>query len=134
MVIVHNNTVESVTPDVGHGVHIRDRMKRLEADPRRAESLKRARARLGGWIANEPSAPPSSRLAALRLKTGMSQQQLADALGTSQSAVARMEKGNGNHTMDVVRAWAKALGVTPNDLFDAFEACQKGSQAETESL
>lgn len=130
-VVVHNNSVEVLMPEGWHGgVPIRDRMRRLEANPKRAASLARARTRLGTWLGNEPDAPASSRLAALRLRAGLSQAQLAEALGTSQPSVARMEKGTGNHTMDVIRAWAKALNVTPNDLFEAFEAINVGAAAE----
>lgn len=129
-VFVHNNDVEVLMPEPRHGVAIRDRMRRLEVNPKRVAALARARQRLGTWLSNEPEAPASSRLAALRLRAGLSQAQLAEALGTSQPTVARMEKGEGNHTMSKIRTWAKALNVTPNDLFEAFDATNADAAAK----
>jgi UDP-N-acetylglucosamine 1-carboxyvinyltransferase len=47
---------------------------------------------------------------ALREKTGMTQAQLAKSLGTSQSAIARMEDGEQNFTIEMLEKVSMALG------------------------
>lgn len=53
------------------------------------------------------------RLMLLRKKRRMSQRELAKKIGTSQSAVARMETGNMNMTIETISRVATALGVRP---------------------
>lgn len=53
----------------------------------------------------------------LREKRGLSQKQLADALGIDQSAIARWETGANEPTAFNVRRLADILGVAPGDLF-----------------
>jgi len=45
----------------------------------------------------------------LRNKKGLSQKELAERMGTSQSAIARFERGNINPTLEFVSRLAKAL-------------------------
>ena len=45
-----------------------------------------------------------------RLEKGMSQKQLADKIGTRQSAIARLESGNTNPTIAFLEKVSKALG------------------------
>lgn len=132
VVIAHNSEVQPVLDAPINGVLMEDRMRRLEANPQRAASLAKARSRLGKWLTSEPEATATSRLAGLRLRAGLSQAQLAATLGTSQPTIARMERGTGNHTMDVLRAWAKALGVTQNELFDAFDTVASHNSESSE--
>ena len=40
----------------------------------------------------------------------MTQAQVAERMGTKQSAVARMEAGHGNMTLDSIRRYAQATG------------------------
>ena len=45
-----------------------------------------------------------------RLKKKMSQKQLADRVGTKQSAISRLESGNSNPSVNFLSKVAKALG------------------------
>lgn len=47
-----------------------------------------------------------------RLEKGMSQKQLAEKIGTKQSAIARLESGNSNPSVAFLEKVAKALGGT----------------------
>src|SRR3990172_7316212 len=51
------------------------------------------------------------QLTRLRLLKGWTQQQLAERVGTSQSAIARLENGNASPTLRFVRRVANALGA-----------------------
>jgi transcriptional regulator with XRE-family HTH domain len=57
-----------------------------------------------------------ARLAKLRKEAGISQAQLAELLGTTQSHVSRFEKGQRRMYDDLLAETAKVLGVTPNDI------------------
>jgi len=122
VLIVHNSQIASFTPARVHGTPMSQRRAHLEANPARAAGLARARARLGKWMDAEPELQSTSKLSALRLKAGLSQAQLATALGTSQPNVARMEKGTGNYTLEVMRDWSNALGVSLIELIEAIDA------------
>ena len=58
-----------------------------------------------------------ARLAKLRKDAGVSQVTLAKQLGLTQSVVSRFEMGKRRMHDDMIAAAAKALGVTPNDIF-----------------
>lgn len=47
-----------------------------------------------------------------RLETGMSQKQLAEKMGTKQSALSRLESGNYNPSLTFLKKVATALGST----------------------
>jgi transcriptional regulator with XRE-family HTH domain len=57
-----------------------------------------------------------SRLEQFRSDAGLSQTQLAKAVGTSQSAVSQMESGERKPSFDMLRRLAKALKVSPAHL------------------
>jgi transcriptional regulator with XRE-family HTH domain len=57
-----------------------------------------------------------ARLAKLRREAGLTQFQLAEKLGITQSLVSRYEKGQRRMYDDMLAATAKALDVTPNDI------------------
>ena len=50
-----------------------------------------------------------SQLIELRAKKHLTQKALAKKLGTKQSAIARLESGNGNPTLEFLQKTAKAL-------------------------
>lgn len=57
-----------------------------------------------------------SRIKLLRTANGMTQEQLAEALGISRQKFARIENGNNSITLDILSKIAEALDVTVNDI------------------
>lgn len=55
-------------------------------------------------------------LATLRMRRGWSQKQLAEAIGTSQPHIARIENGRDNVLLATANQLAKALGVTLDEI------------------
>ena len=51
-----------------------------------------------------------SQLIEARIKKGLTQEQLADKIGTKQSAIARLESGNSNPSIAFLEKVSKALG------------------------
>jgi DNA-binding XRE family transcriptional regulator len=82
-----------------------------ERNPQKRAALEAARRRLG----NKLSASKAS-LATLRLQKGWSQKRLADAIGTSQPHVARIENGRDNVLLSTANQMAQALGVTLDEI------------------
>jgi transcriptional regulator with XRE-family HTH domain len=58
------------------------------------------------------------RLKDLRWRAGLTQQELADKAGTTQTTVARIERDAVEPEVTTVRKLAEALSVTPGDLLD----------------
>lgn len=85
---------------------------KFERDPAAKAELRRGRQ----WLAEMVLAgePPSLRV--LRLRRGMSQAQLAAAIGTQQPHVARIERGQSDLRLETCRRIAEALGVDLNTL------------------
>lgn len=52
-----------------------------------------------------------------RMKKGLSQQGLADALGVSRQTINAIEKGDYNPTIKLCIGICRVLGLTLNDLF-----------------
>ena len=59
----------------------------------------------------EPQYAVISQMIALRAKKGITQKELAEKIGTKQSAIARLESGSYNPTLDFLQRTAKALGT-----------------------
>jgi len=57
----------------------------------------------------EPKYRLISQLIGIRLKKGLTQRELAKRLETKQSAIARLESGNYNPTLEFLQKTAKAL-------------------------
>ena len=85
-----------------------------EANPVERIALEAARMRLA-----EKLKDIHSGLATLRLQQGWSQKQLAQAIGTSQSHIARIENGRDNVLLETANKLARALGVTLTEINDA---------------
>ena len=62
---------------------------------------------------------PGNRLRELRKKAQLTQIELADRTGVSQSAISQIENGDVSMTIQWMRAFARALGCAPADLLDA---------------
>ena len=57
------------------------------------------------------------KIKTFREKAGMSQRDLAYAIGVSQAAVAQWETGTAQPTLDNLRKVADVLGISPGELF-----------------
>lgn len=91
-----------------------DYLAQVEADPRRAAALARARVRAG-----RVNAAATQTLSQLRLSAGLSQAQLAERLGTQQPNIARWERDPRNMNVETIHRFAAALGVPPDAVFKA---------------
>lgn len=80
------------------------------AQPGRAAALAKARQRLATELGTTP-------LAALRLRAGLSQQQVAERMGVSQPQVARCEQGKHDPGTETIARLADALGASVADVF-----------------
>ena len=56
------------------------------------------------------------KLATLRKRTGMSQQEVADAIGVTRQTISNWELGQGSPALDKAAELARLYGVTLNDL------------------
>lgn len=101
-------------------------MERFEADPRKAAALQEARERLASAFYAEHS----DTLAALRMRKGFSQAQLAQQVGTSQSHIARIERGRNDPATDLIGRIAAALGVDAAEVFDSIVKQRAYSRSE----
>lgn len=61
----------------------------------------------------------------IRIQRGLSQTELARMIGTTQPTISKIEKGDMNVTLALIESAAKALGVTPVELFGVSETQQR---------
>jgi len=73
------------------------------------------------WVADAFYDQEGETVRALRLRRGWSQTRLAEALGTSQSHIARIERGRENLTIATCRKLASVLEIDLNTLNQALE-------------
>lgn len=97
-------------------VRLEDFLNEFETDPSLADGLASARRE----IAAERNAAGERSLALLRMRRGLTQQQLADALGTKQPTVSRLELGQQVPGLSMLRRLAAVLGVDMNELVSVF--------------
>lgn len=88
-----------------------------------AEHLRQARRELAAQI----DTAASLTIRGLRLNRGMSQAQLATAMNTSQSHIARIESGRNDPTFDTFQKLANALQVELGEVVSAFANARTGS-------
>ncbi len=67
----------------------------------------------------------SDALRARRAKLRLSQEAVADRLGSSQSRVAKMEAGDASVSLDLLVRALVGLGATPNDVAKALQSTLK---------
>jgi len=101
-------------------------MAKMEEDPEKAVLLAKARKS----VANSRSASSVQTVRDLRLGRGISQAQLAKLAQTSQSHIARIEKGTENLAISTCRKLCRVLGVDMNTLNQALVAQAECHQAE----
>ena len=71
----------------------------------------------------------SDALRARRTKLRLSQEVVADRLGSSQSRVAKMESGDASVSLDLLMRALLGLGATPNDVAQAIQASKRRAAA-----
>lgn len=67
---------------------------------------------------------PETKLRAARRAKNLRQEDLAEAAGVSQSTIVRLENGQNEPTFSTALRIARALGVSPLDLWDAEPAAE----------
>jgi len=97
---------------------IDDVVAELESSPTMREELLDARR----WVADTVLAGKPVTMRTLRLRRGLSQAQLAEAIGTQQPHVARIENGQADMRLETCRRIAQVLGVDLNTLDEALQA------------
>jgi DNA-binding XRE family transcriptional regulator len=112
--VVHVSFGEWQTPKVDHpdSLTIQNFIESLNAGGY-AEIVKEGRRDLASWIDGKVT------LRSLRLAAGLSQEQLAAAMETSQSQIARIESGRQDLSLKTMKRLALALGVDTHQILDA---------------
>lgn len=103
-----NLPVEVISDE--HGQDAAAFAQRRSRTPERAARLAAMRERVGKTLADQANGKPLG-LAGLRLRAGLSQQQLAERLGTKQPSVARWERDPSTMLVVTMRRMAEVLGV-----------------------
>ena len=73
-----------------------------------------------------------TRLIAARRTRGVTQTQLAQAIGSTQRAISYYEAEGGNPPMEVAAKIAKALGTTADDLLGLIETAEPATPETTD--
>lgn len=68
-------------------------------------------------------------LARIRTARGLTQSQLAEAVGANQATISKIESGTGNPTLDMINRIAAALHVHPSALFSRASLEQRALEA-----
>lgn len=80
---------------------------------------------MAGRPTSKQAPPFGERLAALRKERGLSQEALAEMIGTTRANVAYFERKASNPTTDVIQRCATALAVPVGDLMDDGSAAKQ---------
>ena len=92
-------------------IDIDDLVDMFSEEPELSEAISKGRKWVSDSFYNE-----EITLASLRLKSGYSQRQLADVIGTSQPYIARLEAGQVKPQLDTLEKLAKALSIKTYEL------------------
>ena len=82
------------------------------------------------WLADAFYGEDGDTVRAFRLRKGWSQTRLAEELSTSQSHVARIERGTENLTIETCRKLSTVLGIDLNTLDQALKRQEAIAQAK----
>jgi ribosome-binding protein aMBF1 (putative translation factor) len=96
-------------------------LEQLMSEWEQDEEWRAAMAEARHWVADQFYAEDGDTVRTLRLRKGWSQSRLAEALGTSQSHVARIERGTENLALETCRKLCGALGIDMNTLDSALK-------------
>lgn len=105
---------------------ISDLAAEWEQDAQARASLEEGRQ----WVADAFYREDGDTVRTLRLRKGWSQSRLAEELSTSQSHVARIERGTENLTIETCRKLSRALGIDLNTLDQALKHQEAIAQAK----
>lgn len=105
-----------------------DIAKAWEKDESRRKAMEEARQ----WVGETFHGDDGDTVRTLRLRKGWSQTQLAEAIGTSQSHVARIERGDQNLAIQTCRRLSNVLGIDMNTLDLALRQQEKLALAKAE--
>ncbi len=100
---------------ISNTVSIGDLVEEFSADPGMAAAIVTARQNLAKTLYSDEI----DSLSALRLLAGLSQSQLAERVGTSQSHIARIEAGQTDPSTDVISRIAKSINIDDGVAFSA---------------
>lgn len=92
-------------------------MADLEKDPAHAAGFAEART----WVADSFYAEDGVTIRTIRLRAGLTQKQLAIAIGTSQPQIAKIESGRLDPALSTCKRLSHALGVSLDVISDAME-------------
>lgn len=73
------------------------------------------------------------RIKGARLAKGLTQEELADAIGRTAETISNIERGKNAPGVDTVYAICKVLGLAFADLLEVFEQRSTGRRAELEA-
>ncbi|HEN47125.1 MAG TPA: XRE family transcriptional regulator [Mizugakiibacter sp.] len=110
VIIFENFTQRQKTPE--HFTSVQDLMVESERDDDRGEAIEEARR----WVAGVVYGTEADTIRSLRLRKGWSQARLAAEMHTSQSHIARIERGTENVAINTCRRLATALAIDMNQL------------------
>lgn len=111
-------------PPANHGT-VRELIDEWEQDAEGRAAMEDARR----WVRDTFYAEDGDTVRTLRLKKGWSQARLAEAIKSSQSHVARIERGTQNVTIETCRKLAAALEIDMNELDQALNRQEAITQA-----
>lgn len=112
---------------------ISERISRLEGDPRTAAKLALSRQRMASALltSGKRGARDASELTILRLRSGLSQRQLAAQIETQQANISRLENGyEPNPNLATIIKLAAALKVDANTIVAALAASTAPAREE----
>ncbi|MBI6975107.1 MULTISPECIES: helix-turn-helix domain-containing protein [Pseudomonas] len=92
-------------------------MAELETDPVHAAGFAESRS----WVADTFYAEDGATIRTLRLRAGLTQKQLAVAIGTSQPQIAKIESGRHDPALSTCKRLSGALGVSLDVVSDAMD-------------
>jgi transcriptional regulator with XRE-family HTH domain len=101
-------------------------IREWETDEKKRAALEEGRR----WVADTFHCDDGETVRTLRLRKGWSQSQLAKMLGTSQSHVARIERGTENLTIETCRKLSATLDIDLNTLDLALKRQEAIAQAK----
>jgi len=113
--VIYREFNTAIQPPIPNTISIDDLVNEFEADPEMAGHLANARRSLSDNLYAENQ----NTLTSARLAAGMSQTQLAERVGTSQSHIAKIELGRTDPSTDLIARIAQALDTDEHIVFIA---------------